>query len=51
MAAPAEEAALPTNNRFAGNRARYPLVIRNFADSKSLPFFFFYPFTFLLFYL
>ena len=36
-----KEAALPTNYRFAGNRARYPLVIRNFADSKSFPFFFF----------
>ena len=41
MAAPAEEAASPVSLCFAGNRARYPLVISNFADSKSSPFFFF----------
>ena len=27
---------------FAGNKARYPLVISNFADSKSFPFFLFF---------
>ena len=30
---------------FAGNPTRYPLVIRNFADSKSFPFFFLSSFT------
>ena len=33
------EAALPAFLCFAGNRVRYPLVNRNFADSKSFPFF------------
>jgi hypothetical protein len=36
------EAALPIKRCFAGNRVGYPLVIRNFADSKPFPFFFFH---------
>ena len=42
MTAPAKEAALSLNKCFAGNKIRYPPVIRNFADSKPFPFFIFH---------